>query len=164
MASGTPSGDKAVTQPPPHLCNTPHPQCIGKGRSPPPSHTQGRPPGCSGQRCPWKDAKTRVRRFITLQGDRQMDRWRRELQGPSLQRGIKQLLWVSPSWPHNSSCWNLADLPCCSHALVASLHLTAEPHHPSLLLHLHLQACLCSLYLLQSLHVLSPLLGMPSPC
>lgn len=92
--------------------------------------------------------------FITLQGDRQMDRWterqrRREPQGPSLRRRIKQLLWVSPSWPHNLSCWNLAQagasagLPCCSHALVASLHLAAEPCLPSsLLMHLYLQACL----------------------
>lgn len=61
LASATPPRPKQRLGSPPHLCSSPHPQCTGKDQSPPASHTQGRPPGCSGQQCPWKKGiKTRM--------------------------------------------------------------------------------------------------------
>lgn len=98
LASATPPGTKQWPECPPHLCNSPPPQCIGKGQSLPASRTQRRPPGCFGRQCPWKKIQGGDSECFR-ETDREVDRETKKSagQGPSLWSTVRQLLSVSPS-------------------------------------------------------------------
>lgn len=114
----------------------------------------------------------RVRWFITLQGDRQMDREAEERASRAPASGGESSSFCGSALPGPTirSCWNLAQagalagLPCCSHPDCLLASSFAEPCLPSsLLMHPPPPSLSCCSLMLQSLHVAVPSAGDGHP-